>query len=72
MYSVQVSYAADACGRRMLAANYNTRAAFISVIIIIIITIVTIVTIVIISHNRIWIHHFIAIICFRVAIIQVE
>ena len=72
MWCASLIYAAEAWGRRMLAANYNTRAAFISVVIIIIITIVTIVTIVIISHNRIWIHHFIAIICFRVAIIQVE
>ena len=37
MQCASLIYAADAWGRRMLAANYNTRAAFISVIIIIII-----------------------------------
>ena len=35
-------YAADARGRRMLAANYNTRAAFIYGIIIIVIVIVVV------------------------------
>ena len=42
MWCASLIYAADASGRRMLAANYNTRAAFISAAVIIVVIIVVI------------------------------